>query len=132
MRWRPTQQTDPESGTIDWLVTGTDRDDFSITGGVLTFNSPPNFEVPTDASTDNEYLVTVQASDETNPVTMTVAVTVTDVNEAPAFAIETDTRSVAENTAAGQDIGSAPVEATDPDDGDTLTYSLGGTDAAIL
>ena len=120
---------DPESGTIDWLVTGTDRDDFSITGGVLTFNSPPNFEVPTDASTDNEYLVTVQASDETNPVTMTVAVTVTDVNEAPAFAIETDTRSVAENTAAGQDIG-APVEATDPDDGDTLTYSLGGTDAA--
>ena len=41
---------------------------------------------------------------------------------------ETD-RSVAENTAAGQNVG-APVEATDADAGDTLTYSLGGQDAA--
>ena len=36
---------------------------------------------------------------------------------------------MAENTAADQDIGD-PVAATDPDDGDTLTYTLGGTDAA--
>ena len=120
--------TDPESGTIDWSVTGTDSDDFSIVGGVLTFNSPPNFEAPMDASTDNEYLVTVQASDETNPVPKTVTVTVTDVNEAPTFAAETDTRTVAENTEAGEDIGSA-FAATDPDAGDTLTYTLGGTDA---
>ena len=120
--------TDPESGTIDWSVTGIDSDGFSIDGGVLTFNSPPNFEAPTDASKDNEYLVTVQASDGTNPVTVTVTVTVTDVNEAPAFAIETATRSVAENTAAGQDIG-LPVTATDPDAGDSLAYTLGGADA---
>ena len=36
---------------------------------------------------------------------------------------------VAENTAAGVDIG-APVVATDVDSDDTLTYTLGGTDAA--
>ena len=38
-------------------------------------------------------------------------------------------RSVAENTAAGVDIGS-PVAATDADMGDVLEYSLGGTDAS--
>ena len=38
------------------------------------------------------------------------------------------TRSIAENTASGVNIGSA-VSATDADD-DTLTYTLGGTDAS--
>ena len=36
---------------------------------------------------------------------------------------------MAENTAAGQDIG-APLEAVDPDRRDTLTYTLEGEDAA--
>ena len=39
------------------------------------------------------------------------------------------TRTVAENTAAGQDIG-APLEAVDPDRRDTLTYTLEDEDAA--
>ena len=51
-------------------------------------------------------------------------------NNAPAFDDgATTTRSFAENTAAGQNIDS-PVAATDADSGDTLTYSLGGTDAS--
>ena len=112
-------------------MTGSDSDDFSIDGGVLTFNSPPDHENPADASTDNNYLVTVNASDGTHTDTMTVTVTVTDVNEAPAFAIETATRSVAENTAAGQDIG-LPVTATDPDDGDSLTYTLDAASAELF
>ena len=49
-------------------------------------------------------------------------------NRAPVFAAATATREVAEDTAAGMNIG-APVAATDPD-GDTLTYSLSGTDEA--
>ena len=57
------------------------------------------------------------------------AVTASAVNIAPEFAEETDARNVAENTAAGADIG-APVGATDADAGDTLTYTLGGADAA--
>ena len=56
---------------------------------------------------------------------------VTDVNEAPAFADEPPTPMVAENTAAGANIG-APVVATDVDSDDTLTYTLGGTDAVRL
>ena len=65
--------------------------------------------------TPNEVTVTIQDDDT--------------VNTPPAFDDgDTVTRSVAENTAAGEDIG-APVGATD-DDGDTLAYSLGGDDAA--
>ena len=36
---------------------------------------------------------------------------------------------MAENSAAGTNVGTA-VPATDPDEGDTITYSLSGTDAA--
>ena len=36
---------------------------FSVADGVLSFNSPPNFETPTDAGPDNNYKVVVQASD---------------------------------------------------------------------
>ena len=50
-------------------------------------------------------------------------------NDAPVFANTTVTRSFDENTAAGQNVG-APVAATDSDTGDTLTYTLGGDDAA--
>ena len=49
-------------------------------------------------------------------------------NTAPAFASAADARSVPENTPPGQDIG-APITATDPD-GDSLTYTLAGVDAA--
>ena len=48
-------------------------------------------------------------------------------NEAPAFAASSETRTVAENTAAGTTVGAA-VTATDADN-DTLTYTLAGTGA---
>ena len=50
-------------------------------------------------------------------------------NNPPEFPAATADRSVAENTAAGQDVGAA-VTATDDDTGDTLDYTLGGADAA--
>ena len=61
-----------------------------------------------------------------------VSLTLTEAapaNSAPVFASATVTREVAENTAAGQNVGAA-VTATDADSGDTLTYTLGGTDMA--
>ena len=62
------------------------------------------------------------ASEETMMVMMTT------MNAAPMFESETAERMVAENTAAGMPVG-GPVAAMDADD-DTLTYTLGGTDAA--
>ncbi len=51
-------------------------------------------------------------------------------NNAPVFTDGTSTtRSIAENTAANTNIGTA-IAATDADSGDTLTYTLSGTDAA--
>ena len=123
--------TDPEGvTTFTWTLSGDDAGDFAIDGGVLTFSPTPNFEAATDHDTDNVYLVTVEASDGTVKGTLDVTVTVTGVNEDPAFDEgPTTTRIVSENTGTNQDIGN-PIAATDPDDGDTLTYTLGGTDVA--
>ena len=88
-----------------------------------------------DAEVEGDETFTVRLS---NPVNATLGVaravaTLTivdndDANVAPTFTEGTSTtRSVAENTAAGANIG-APVAATDADSGDTLEYTLGGTD----
>ena len=120
--------TDPEGATITWSLTGDDRGDFSITGGELKFRSSPDYEIPADGNTDNVYLVTVRASDGSNSDTLDVQVTVTNVNEPPAFESDDATLSVIENTASGGNVG-GPVAAKDPE-GDTLTYTLAGTDAS--
>ena len=51
----------------------------------------------------------------------------TAANSVPTFSPSTSTRTVAENTASGTNLGGS-VTASDSDTGDTLTYSLGGTD----
>ena len=51
------------------------------------------------------------------------------VNTAPDFTDPATTREVSENTPNGQNVG-APVTATDAEDADKLTYTLGGTDAS--
>ena len=75
---------------------------------------------------------TVEASfrDSPNlPAKATFTATATP-NNAPEFDDgDSTTRSVAENAPAGKNIGD-PVDATDDDSTDTLTYSLSGTDAS--
>ena len=69
------------------------------------------------------------ASDGTDSARITVTINVV-LNTAPVFREgATATRSVRNDTPAGRSIGS-PVGATDSDAGDTLAYSLEGTDAA--
>ena len=120
--------TDPDAGaTLTYSLTGTDAARFNInsTTGAITFKSTPNYEAPTDAGANNVYDVTVRASDGTNITTKAVAITVTNVNEAPVIT-SAATASFAEN-------GTGTVytaAATDVDAGTTLTYSLTGTDAA--
>ena len=121
--------SDPDSSTINWSLLGDDKGVFSIANGVLAFKTPPDYENPGDADDNNVYQIIVQASDETNADSVVVAIVVTDVNEPPAFGHGPHTRNIAENTAPGQNIGS-PVAATDNDNGDSLTYTLGGADAA--
>ena len=122
--------TDDDGASVTWSLSGTDRGDFSISAnGVLTFRNLPNFEAPADANRNNEYLVTVRANDGATTGTTAVKVTVTDVNEPPSFPDETVILTIAENTAAGRNIGSRIV-AADPDRNSALTYTLGGRNAA--
>ena len=74
--------TDPEGKAIVWSLAGDDAGAFSIPNGVLTFNSPPDFEAEAATGGNNIYNVTVQAGDGgANPATEMVTVEVTDVDE---------------------------------------------------
>ncbi len=122
--------SDPEgsSSTFTWSLSGTDSGDFNLdrNTGELTFKNTPNFESPADSNRNNEYLVTVQATDEGNlRGELAVTVTVNDVNEAPAISGD-DTLSFAENTATTRTLDR--YTATDPE-GSPLTWAVGGTDA---
>ncbi|MEO5339744.1 MAG: DUF4347 domain-containing protein [Magnetococcus sp. MYC-9] len=119
--------TDVDSGsTITYSLGGTNAASFSINSstGVVTLASAANYE-----STTN-YSITVTATDNgSTPLTatQTVTVAVTNVNEAPVFS-SGSTASIAENSSTSTTVYTAA--ASDVDSGDTLTYSLGGTDAA--
>ena len=112
--------------TITYTLSGADAASFSIDSGTEQLKTSDAL----DFETDDAYEVTVTATDGGNLTdSITVTISVTNVNEAPTFATATTTRAIAENTDSGQNIGAA-ITATDPDSGDTLTYSLSGTDAA--
>ena len=122
--------TDPENDDLTYSLGGTDVDSFSINGanGQLSTKSALNFE------TKNTYSVIVTVSDQLLTDRIHVTINITDVDEgensAPVFDDgETSTREIKENTLSGQDIGN-PVGATDSDSGDTLSYTLSGTDAS--
>ena len=122
----PVQATDPDSDeTLTYSLEGADADAFDIvstTGQLRT-------SAPLDHETNASFSVTVVAEDSHGEsATIGVTVTVTDVNELPSFDSDSATRTVAENTPAGRNIG-GPVQATDPDSDETLTYSLEGADA---
>ena len=135
--------SNPDRDIRGWIISvepgGGGGDFFDIDDdGVLTFTQPPDYEDPADENGDNTYSFTITAYD-TNPpsgrrpgrTSFSVLVTVADVNEPPAFSVETASRTIAENTTTGADIG-APVTAADPDTGDTPAYTLGGTDATFF
>ena len=120
----PVTATDSDAGaTVTHSLEGADAASFGINaanGQLLTVTG-----VTLDQST---YTVEVVASDGTDSARITVTINV-DLNTAPTFREGTSTsRSVVENGQVGTNVGS-PVTATDADAGDTLTYTLGGTDA---
>ena len=81
--------SDPERATITWSLTGDDAEDFTIVGGVLRFDSTPDYETPADTGGNNTYVVTVTASDGTNSDTEHVEIEVTNVDEAGTVMLST-------------------------------------------
>ena len=122
--------TDTNNDILTYTLSGTEASAFSIDSstGQLQTKSALDYE------TKRSYIVTITVSDGTLTDTTSVTINVTDIDETPANRAPvltegaSTTRTIAENTAAGANIGTA-VAATDADN-DTLTYTLGGTDAA--
>ncbi|WP_101749394.1 gliding motility-associated C-terminal domain-containing protein [Flagellimonas pacifica] len=74
-----------DDGIIYALAIGGDNDLFSIDGstGELTFLAPPDFEDPDDANADNEYEITLRATDSGGTTDQTITVKVTNVDDTP-------------------------------------------------
>ena len=85
--------TDPENDTVTWsLKEVDDYDDLSIdtTTGVLTFDSPPDYEDPNN--TDHQYEVTVVATDsESNSSELGVTITIFPINDPPVLTYDGNT-----------------------------------------
>ena len=125
---------DLDGDTLRYSLSGTDADKFRIDSntGKVHFNAEPDYENPLDVGGDNVYDITVTASDgdgaDSNSTDHTVAITVADENEPPVFD-SPNSAIVPENLSVGSVVYTAV--ANDPE-GDTLSYSLSGTDAALF
>ena len=122
------QATDDDDDSLSYRLSGADADLFTLdaTTGVVSFRAAPDFEAPGDANGDNDYDITVTATDGVNETERAVTVTVTDaIENAPVFSSPA-TASVAENQTSAY-----TAQATDAD-GDTLSYRLSGADAALF
>ena len=126
----PVVATDANNDTLTYQLSGTDAEAFDIdsTTGQLKTKISHNY------NTKTSYRVTVTVSDGTliDEISVTINIisteTETPTNSTPSFTDGSHTsRTVAENTAKGLNIGN-PVAATDADN-DTLTYTLSGPDA---
>lgn len=122
--------SDQDGDVITYSITGgADAAAFTINAatGQLEFVTAPNFEAPADAGADNVYDVTVTASSSTLSTDQAVAVTVTNVNEAPTITSGASAAVDENSTAANYTVAATDV------DGDTLSYSIvGGADAALF
>ena len=72
--------TDADGDDLTYSLSGPDAARFTINPatGEVRFAAAPDFEAPADADGDNVYAIVVTASDGTNSVDQSVAITVTD------------------------------------------------------
>ncbi len=99
--------TATDNGTLAYSIVasgsggGADGAKFSVNSstGALSFSNAPDFEAPTDADTNNTYVVTVRATDAAgNTTDQTLTVTVTNANEAPTLSTITTLTGASEDT----------------------------------
>jgi hypothetical protein len=125
-------QTPPVGGAISYSIAGgVDSAKFTIDSatGALAFVSAPNFEVRTDTGANGVYDVIVKASDGVNSDIQSIAVTVTNVNEAPVITSggggDTGSLSAPENS-----LAAGTITSTDPENTARSYSIIGGADSA--
>ena len=131
---------DPNEDALTYTLGGTDKDSFTVkNNGQIEVGAGTKL----DYETKDTYMVTVMAEDSfgaSASIALTIKVTdldeepeimrVPDANVAPEFASATTSRTVAENTAAGEAIGN-PVAANDANGGHSLLH-LGRSRCRVL
>ena len=125
----------PANNTITYSLGGADLARFNINSatGEVTFAATPNFEAPADTGGDNDYDITVTASDGVPAHDATQTVTITVGNLAPAFDTPADGNPAANEVSNGSGAGAATgvdANATDPAGG-TVTYALLDSSGAV-
>ena len=109
------------------LGEGTDDDSINIDSqtGLMTFISPPNFEV------SDGYQVTASVTDGISTVSQNITITINDVNESPKWSISFPTSSDYEEGNRSIEIFNIPQDVSD-EDGDEISFSLTGVDASLF
>ena len=136
--------------SLTFSGTATVTADYTISVDGTTLSAPYELTLPEgdasieatvtavdDTVEEGAETIRIEATLDGEPIGDPQTVTITDddgtmTNHAPVFADgESTTRSVPENAEVGDAVG-ARVEAADPDEGDTVTYSLGGVDGVTF
>ena len=110
--------TDGDGDTLIYSISGSDIA-IDSSSGALTFVSAPDYE------TKSSYSATVTVTDGTNSVTQEITVSINDLNDNTPSITSDSSFTVDEN-----DTFIGTVTATDAD-GDTITYSISGSDITI-
>ena len=100
---------DPARRAAQWSLSGDDAAQFEITGGVLRFVAPRDYESPEDQGADNVYDVTVEATADTDTVTRNITVTVVNEDEP----------------------GTVTLSKSQPDVGDSVTATVADPDGDV-
>ena len=126
--------SDPNVGqALAFAITGgADAAKFQIdpATGALAFVAAPNFEAPADAGANNVYDVVVQVADGFHFDSQALAVTVTDVNEAPTLDSQTANQSATAGTPFLLTLPAGTFQ--DADSGDHLTLAATLSDGSAL
>ena len=115
--------------SLTYSLSGTDAAQLSIdpASGAISFASPPDFETPTDASTDNTYELTLEATDPAgNSATQALTITVTDLNDVAPVIDSNQSLTISEAGAVGSTVGTVTV--TDADTVNAFKWSITDTD----
>ena len=119
--------TDLDGDAIAYTLTGADSAHFNLDPetAALSFRKAPNYEIPFGDNLESAYAITVNATDSTHTTSVDLSIEVSDVDEAPQFALASEAIEIPENTSSTIYTAAAVDE-----DGDVITYTLGGTDSA--
>jgi hypothetical protein len=114
--------TDADGDSLTYSLSGTNSSYFNISpSGVVTFKTAPNYEIKTS------YSIILNVSDSDATTSKQLTINITNLNDnAPMISSLPSTLLVAENT-----LSVFQIKALD-EDGDTLNYSLTGSDASLF